>query len=86
MITSNYHTHTYLCRHAQGKPEDYIKRAIEVGYKEIGISDHGPIFSNSLKRMSLDEFHQIYLKELNEAIEKYQYQITIYKGLEVEYL
>ena len=27
MIRENYHTHTYLCRHAVGKIEDYIKEA-----------------------------------------------------------
>ena len=39
MIKTNYHSHTYLCRHAQGIPEDYIK-SIALGYEEIGISCH----------------------------------------------
>lgn len=85
MIKTNYHSHTYLCRHAQGMPEDYIKRAVALGYEEIGISCHGPVFRTFQKRMTLDEFHNIYLKNIDDSIEKYQDKIKIYKGLEVEY-
>ncbi|HAH75526.1 MAG TPA: histidinol phosphate phosphatase HisJ family protein, partial [Kandleria vitulina] len=38
----NYHTHTYRCKHAIGKEEDYIKNAIKAGYTELGFSDHAP--------------------------------------------
>lgn len=85
MIKTNYHTHTYLCKHAEGLPEDYIKKAIELGYTEIGISDHGPLFKPWQRRMTMDEFHNIYLKNLNESIDKYSNKIKIYKGLELEY-
>lgn len=85
MIKTNYHTHTYLCKHAEGLPEDYIKKAIELGYTEIGISDHGPLFKPWQRRMTMDEFRNIYLKNLNESIEKYHDKIKIYKGLEMEY-
>lgn len=85
MIKTNYHTHTYLCKHAEGLPEDYIKKAIELAYTEIGISDHGPIFKPWQRRMTMDEFHNIYLKNLDESIIKYKNHIKIYKGLEMEY-
>ena len=39
----NYHTHTYLCSHATGEIEDYIKTAIENGIKYMGFSEHFPI-------------------------------------------
>ena len=42
-IIANYHTHTKLCGHAIGMSEDYVKQALERGFLEIGISDHGPI-------------------------------------------
>ena len=42
-IKDNFHTHIYLCKHATGNAEDYIKRAIELNYESIGISDHGPL-------------------------------------------
>ena len=34
-IESNYHTHTFLCKHAIGDVEDYVKRAIQLGYHTI---------------------------------------------------
>ena len=39
----NYHTHTYRCGHASTEEDEaYILAAIEAGFKQIGISDHGP--------------------------------------------
>jgi histidinol-phosphatase (PHP family) len=86
MIKTNYHTHTYLCHHAQGLPIDYVKAAIEKGYQEIGISDHGPLYERWTLRMNMNQFYQIYLQNIAEA--KYQYgnKIKIYRGLELEYL
>ncbi|MCF0245368.1 MAG: histidinol-phosphatase [Ileibacterium sp.] len=39
MIT-NFHTHTTRCRHAWGSDEDYVKEAIQNGYKILGFADH----------------------------------------------
>ena len=39
----DYHIHTRLCGHAVGEPEDYLRRAIELGLPEIGFADHMPI-------------------------------------------
>ena len=44
MIKIDYHTHHYRCGHARGTIEDYIRRAIELGLEEIGISDHLPLY------------------------------------------
>ena len=41
-LPADYHTHTPLCMHAVGEPEEYIDRAIERGVTEYGISDHAP--------------------------------------------
>ena len=85
-MKSNYHTHHYLCGHATGNVEDYVLEAINNGFEEIGISDHGPIVAEAFKRMSLDEFDNIYLKEIDEAIRLYGEKIKIYKGLEIEFV
>ena len=85
-MKSNYHTHHYLCQHAKGNVSDYVLEAIKSGFDIIGISDHGPINAEAFPRMSLDEFYNVYLKELEEAINKYSGQITIKKGLEIEYI
>lgn len=38
----DYHTHTYLCNHATGEPEEYLAAAEAAGLTEIGVSDHTP--------------------------------------------
>ncbi len=38
----DYHTHTYLCKHATGKPEEYLAFAEKAGLTELGVSDHCP--------------------------------------------
>lgn len=41
-MPADYHTHTPLCQHASGEPEEYIDAAIRAGLSEYGISDHAP--------------------------------------------
>ena len=97
MLKANYHTHTKLCNHAVGMPEDYVLKAIELGFKELGMSCHAPVprdfmseeeyINNWLQRnMTLEEYYTIYLPALDEVIAKYGKQIKIYKGLETEYI
>jgi histidinol-phosphatase (PHP family) len=45
-VIADYHTHTPLCKHAVGEPEDYARRALERGLVEIGFSDHSPMPSD----------------------------------------
>ena len=77
MMKNNYHTHHYLCMHAEGDSFDYIEEAIKNNFSEIGISDHGPINADAFKRMSINQFYNVYLKELNLAIDKYKDKIKI---------
>ena len=39
-IKTNFHTHTTRCLHASGSDEEYVLKAIELGYKTLGFSDH----------------------------------------------
>ena len=41
-MLADYHTHTPLCLHAEGRPEEFIDQAIAAGLAEYGISDHAP--------------------------------------------
>ncbi len=41
-MPADYHTHTPLCRHAEGEPEAYVDAALRAGVTEYGISDHAP--------------------------------------------
>lgn len=39
----DYHTHTPLCLHATGTPQEYVQAALLAGLREYGISDHVPM-------------------------------------------
>lgn len=86
LMKNNYHTHMYLCRHAIGSVEDYVEKAIELGFTSLGMSDHAPF--ESLKDRSI-RMHQsdypLYLDMCNQAIHKYRNDIKVYKALEIEY-
>ncbi len=41
-MPADYHTHTPLCRHARGEPEEFVERALAAGLSEYGIADHAP--------------------------------------------
>lgn len=90
-MKTNYHTHTYLCKHAIGDVEDYVTRAIELQYSTIAITDHGP-FSDQLaqmvhsRRMSLKEYYDIYLPNLQKVKQIYCKEIEVLSGIEIEYL
>ena len=84
----NYHTHTYLCGHATGEIEDYIKTAIENGIEYLGFSEHFPIrFENGVQsgyRMKVEDV-EYYFSTLYALREKYKDKINIKIGFEMEY-
>ena len=49
------HNHTYLCNHADGKPEEYLKAAILKGIDIFGFSDHAPMNFDKAYRMSFSQ-------------------------------
>ncbi|MDD4237415.1 MAG: histidinol-phosphatase HisJ family protein [Desulfotomaculaceae bacterium] len=44
MIPVDYHLHTSLCGHASGGIEDYLNQAVSKGIREVGFSDHFPLY------------------------------------------
>ena len=86
MTISNYHSHHELCRHAEGTAIDYVKKAIELGFKDLGISDHVPsdLLPDSM-RMRFSELEGYYADVLNVQ-KAYKDQINVYLGMECEYL
>ncbi len=84
---SNYHTHTQLCKHAHGRPLDYVKQAIAEGCSSLGFSDHCPYPTYMPDywpeiRMSLEEV-PTYIKWIEEA--KKIAPFNIYMGFECEW-
>ena len=43
MYRTDYHTHTPLCHHAQGQPEEFVMQASQLGLHQYGIADHAPM-------------------------------------------
>lgn len=85
-LPPDYHMHTPLCRHASGEPVDYARRAVALGFTEIGFSDHSPML-----RDDFDEW-RMFNSQLDEYVEKVRRaqrefpQLTIRLAMEVDYL
>ena len=82
---ADYHTHTPLCRHAEGWPVDYARVAVERGLGELGFADHNPMPEQFDEwRMSLADLPR-YLEAVEEARAQFP-QLPIRLGLECDYL
>ncbi|MCR5723564.1 MAG: histidinol-phosphatase [Treponema sp.] len=46
-MISNFHTHTFLCNHAVGTPDEYYAQAVKDGCSALGFSDHCPYPENT---------------------------------------
>ena len=94
-MTVNYHTHTYRCGHAVGNEREYVEKAIELGFSELGFSEHAPMpFPDNLLPENLERLLSMRLKTeeaeehfstLVDLREEYKNDIKIHIGLEVEY-
>ncbi len=90
MRISNYHTHIYLCKHATGTIEEYVKKAISLNYQHIGISDHAP-FDDELtklihsRRMSEEDLEKVYFPTLELVKTAFSDKITVLRAVEIEY-
>lgn len=88
VMIANYHTHTFLCRHATGDIEQYVKTAVKNGLQILGFSDHAPFeFPNNYVsgcRM-LPEQADCYFDTLLSLKEKYKNYLDIKIGFEIEY-
>jgi len=84
---TNYHTHTFRCKHATGDVANYVEAAIQNNLDVLGISDHTPFPDNRWLdvRMKIDQLDG-YIKAIDDARELYSSQISILKGMECEYV
>ncbi|HTR80830.1 MAG TPA: histidinol-phosphatase HisJ [Bacteroidota bacterium] len=83
----DYHTHTSLCKHADGSLEEYIIHATNVGLAEIGCSDHAPMPNDfdAPHRMNMQQFLELYKPEVLALKEKYRHAITVKFALEGDF-
>lgn len=85
MNKTAFHVHTYRCGHAENIPDEaYVKKAIELGVKNIWFTDHAPFPDNPFgARMQYSQLEE-YIQTLSELKKKYS-EINIHIGLETEY-
>jgi histidinol-phosphatase (PHP family) len=84
MIKTNWHTHTKRCGHAIGEDEEYVKAAIRGGLTTLGFSDHAAYRTQvPEERMNIHEVEG-YIHSILSLKRKYEKQITLYVGMEVE--
>ncbi len=85
-VKSNFHTHNYLCGHAEGTVCDYVRVAVSNGLERIGISDHcAPPIGTYMPYITPETMKKLYLPQFDEAADKYGDKIEIYRGAEIEY-
>lgn len=79
------HNHTTRCNHAEGTIDEYIQKAIELGIDIYGFSEHAPMDFDPKYRLAFNEM-QAYKNDVLQAKEKYQDNIQILLGYEVDWL
>lgn len=83
---SNFHTHNYLCGHAEGNVSDYVAEAVKNGLEIIGISDHcAPSVGTKEPYLHEGTIKSKYLPQFEEAEKLYGDKIKILSGVEVDY-
>lgn len=82
---TDYHVHTPLCRHAEGWPRAFAARAVEIGLRELGFSDHNPMPQPFDDWRMLREDLARYFEEVELARAAFP-QLPIRLGLEMDYL
>jgi len=83
-MLTNHHTHS-IFSDGSSQPEEYITEAIAKGFKILGFTEHSPLpFENtfSFKKDTKEE----YVSLLNILKQKYLSQITVFSGMEMDYI
>jgi histidinol-phosphatase (PHP family) len=86
-MPADYHSHTPLCRHALGSPEEYVESALSAGITEYGISDHAPALPEPFDdwRMLSSELEE-YFTWIESARTHAANRLPIRAGLECDWL
>ncbi len=80
----NLHTHTDFCD-GKAAPEEYLKKALELGFHTLGYSGHAPVpFENkfAINEEKLEE----YFGEIKRIKKEYESQINVLLALEMDYI
>ncbi len=80
------HSHTPLCKHAVGEPDEYAAQAVEKGLSGYTISCHNPMPDDFAAhvRMSIDEFSE-YLSLVERTRQAWDGRLDVLLGIECDY-
>ena len=86
-MISNFHTHTYRCKHATGDILDYLEQAKKDGCKALGFSDHCPLPKDNIDnwpeiRMTKEESYS-YIKMIRDEGKNFDFPVLA--GFECEW-
>lgn len=86
-MPADYHSHTPLCKHAEGTPTEYVEAALRAGITEYGISDHAPVLPEPFDdwRMLSTDLEE-YFDWIKSARTHAAGRIPIRAGLECDWL
>ncbi len=92
-MIADYHIHTFMCRHAEGEPREYVERALAVGMTEMGFADHLPFLggwepSHDLKDDWSMRPHELddYVSMVAGLAREYASDLRILVGIEADYI
>ncbi len=86
LVMYETHTHTPLCKHAVGLPEEYAEYALRRGLDGVVVTCHNPMpgeFAPGV-RMSIDQFED-YRQMVHSATQLWEGRIDIRLGIEADY-
>lgn len=93
MIKHDGHIHTPFCPHGSADAfSDYIEQAIKQGFTSVSFTEHAPLplgFSDPVPDQDSALAYDLlpkYIESCNEMKTEYAEKITIYTGLEVDYI
>ncbi len=84
-MQTNFHTHTWRCKHAEGDIGEYCRAAVAQGYDALGFSDHAPLPDNRWLHVRMTpEMAPEYLAAIDAAKNVFT-GLHLLKGFECEY-
>jgi len=83
-IKANHHTHS-IYSDGNSQPEEYVKKAIELGFTMLGFTEHSPLpFENTFSFK--EEKKEEYLTLFNRLKTNYQGSIELALAMEIDYV
>jgi histidinol-phosphatase (PHP family) len=84
-VRVDLHNHTPWCNHATGSPQEYVKRAVELGIDIFAFTEHAPMDFDKHYRIGFEQM-ELYKDTVLGLRQKYADKIEILFGYEVDYL